>query len=181
VRLQHFDPERRTLWFVTKNRKQQVIPLVDPELWDDLDSWAGNLQGESPWPRASAPAHADRPDNRPDYLLCRRRQVWRGYTADGGSRFEHKRYPGFPMGTHGLHDWWYARLQAAGLVPQGTTRGQRMHKARHSAGQRVLDATGNLKAAQKLLGHASIQTTADIYLDWDLDQLAETMRAVRAA
>jgi site-specific recombinase XerC len=53
-----------------------------------------------------------------------------------------------------------------------------MHKARHTAGQRVLDKTGNLKAAQRLLGHASIQTTADIYLDWDLDQLAETMREV---
>jgi site-specific recombinase XerC len=29
-----------------------------------------------------------------------------------------------------------------------------MHKARHTAGQRVLDATGNLKAAQKLLGNS---------------------------
>ena len=47
-----------------------------------------------------------------------------------------------------------------------------------TAGQRVLDVTGNLKAAQKLLGHASISTTADVYTDWDLDQLAETMREV---
>jgi len=31
----------------------------------------------------------------------------------------------------------------------------------------VLDATGNLKAVQKLLGHSSIQTTGDIYADWD--------------
>jgi site-specific recombinase XerC len=46
-----------------------------------------------------------------------------------------------------------------------------MHKARHTAGQRVLDATGNLKAVQKLLGHSSIQTTGDIYADWDIDQL----------
>ena len=30
-----------------------------------------------------------------------------------------------------------------------------MHKARHTAGQRALDATGNLKAVQKLLGHES--------------------------
>jgi integrase len=36
------------------------------------------------------------------------------------------------------------------------------HKSRHTAGQRVLDATGNLKAVQKLLGHASIQTTGDM-------------------
>jgi site-specific recombinase XerC len=47
------------------------------------------------------------------------------------------------------------------------------------AGQRVLDATqGNLKAVQKLLGHSSISTTGDIYTDWDIDQLAETLRGM---
>jgi hypothetical protein len=55
-----------------------------------------------------------------------------------------------------------------------------MHKARHTAGQRVLDKTGNLKAVQKLLGHSSIQTTGDIYADWDIDQLAATMAEVLA-
>ena len=35
----------------------------------------------------------------------------------------------------------------------------------------MLDATGNLKAVQKLLGHESIQTTGDIYTDWDIQQL----------
>jgi hypothetical protein len=49
------------------------------------------------------------------------------------------------------------------------------------AGQTVLDRTGNLKAVQKLLGHASITTTADIYTDWDIDQLAETIRQVLAS
>jgi integrase len=48
--------------------------------------------------------------------------------------------------------------------------------AGHTAGQRVLDAThGNLKAVQKLLGHSSISTTGDIYTDWDIDQLADTL------
>jgi len=46
------------------------------------------------------------------------------------------------------------------------------------AGQRVLDKTGNLKAVQKPLGHATIQTTGDIYTDWDIEQLAETLRKV---
>jgi site-specific recombinase XerC len=53
-----------------------------------------------------------------------------------------------------------------------------MHKARHTAGQRVLDRTGNLKAVQKLLGHSSIQTTGGIYADWDIDQLATTTAQV---
>jgi site-specific recombinase XerC len=65
------------------------------------------------------------------------------------------------------------------VVAKGTTSGERMHKARHTAGQRVLDHTrGNLKAVQKLLGHSSISTTGDIYTDWDIDQLAETLRGM---
>lgn len=47
-----------------------------------------------------------------------------------------------------------------------------------AAGQRVLDATGNLEAVQKLLGHASIQTTGDVYTDWDIDQLAVALLEV---
>jgi hypothetical protein len=77
----------------------------------------------------------------------------------------------------GAHDWWYRCLANAGIVPAGTTSGEKMRKARYTAGERVLDHTGNLKA-QRLLGHASIQTTADICVDWDIDQLAETMRLV---
>ena len=51
-----------------------------------------------------------------------------------------------------------------------------MQKARHTAGQRVLNAThGNLKAVQKLLGHSSISTRADTYVDWDIDQLEQTL------
>jgi site-specific recombinase XerC len=42
-------------------------------------------------------------------------------------------------------------------------------------GSRGFIYTGNLKAVQKLLGHASMLTTADVYLDWDVDQLAATL------
>jgi len=88
------------------------------------------------------------------------------------------RFPDQPMANHGLHDWWYRCLARSGIVPGRVTSGERMHKARHTAGQRVLDKTGNLKAVQKLLGHTTIQTTGDIYTDWDVDQLAETLRQV---
>lgn len=91
-----------------------------------------------------------------------------------------RRYPAKPMSDHAAHDWWYRCLATAGIVAPDTTSGERMHKSRHTAGQRVLDATGNLKAVQKLLGHASIQTTGDIYADWDIDQLAATMADVLA-
>jgi integrase len=79
---------------------------------------------------------------------------------------------------HGLHRWWYRCLERAGIVAKGATSGRKIHMARHTAGQTVLDKTGNLKAVQKLLGHSSITTTGDIYTDWDIEQLAETMREV---
>jgi len=81
-------------------------------------------------------------------------------------------------GVHGLHDRWYGCLQRPGIVDEGVTSGERTHKARHTAGQRLLDATGNLKAAQKLLGHTSIQTTGDIYVDWD-DETQPSLRELR--
>ena len=31
---------------------------------------------------------------------------------------------------------------------------------------------------QKLLGHSSLSTTGDIYTDWDIDQLAETLSGI---
>lgn len=86
--------------------------------------------------------------------------------------------PFTPLSPHAAHDWWYARLADAGIVPEGTTAGTRMHMARHTAGQRVLNATGNLKAAQALLGHESIQTTASSYVSWDTDALRETMQGI---
>jgi site-specific recombinase XerC len=79
------------------------------------------------------------------------------------------------ISNHRLHDWWYRCLVRAEVVPDGTTSGERMHKARHTAGQLLLDATGNLKAVQGLLMHESIMTTADTYVNWDLDRLAQSL------
>jgi integrase len=104
-----------------------------------------------------------------EYLLPRQKAIPRK-----GEMVMH-RFREQPMGVHGMHNWWYGCLQRAEIVPTGVTSGERMHKARHTAGQRVLDVTGNLKAVQKLLGHESIQTTGDIYTDWDIEQLAETL------
>jgi integrase len=55
-----------------------------------------------------------------------------------------------------------------------------MHKARHTAGQRLLDHGGNLKATQKLLGHKSMTTTGDVYVDWDDAQLAASLDSMLA-
>lgn len=161
VQFKHFDANRRRLTIFTKGQKVRELPIVDSALWDDLEKLQFEIKADPG-----------------DFLMCRTKQVWRGYEPDGSSRFEILRYPDKTKSDHAMHDWWYRCLERAGLVAKGTTSGEKMHKARHTSGQRVLDKTGNLKAVQRLLGHASIQTTADTYTDWDVDQLAQTMREV---
>lgn len=159
VQFRHFDHAQKRLTIFTKGGKVQTVPVVDPAFWDELGRHIIDWEAQ--------------PN---EYLLCRR--TVRPNRHKPGEKFVTE-YRDQPMGVHGLHRWWYACLERAGVVAQGQSSGERMHKARHTAGQRVLDAThGNLKAVQKLLGHSSISTTGDIYTDWDIDQLAETLRAV---
>lgn len=68
------------------------------------------------------------------------------------------------LSSTAVHRWWHRCLRLAGLPPRP------MHEARHTAITEFIRRTGNLKLAQQLARHESIQTTADIYghLD-DLD------------
>jgi site-specific recombinase XerC len=156
VQISHFDHQRKRLTIFTKGKKVQVVPIPAAGFWQELELYmleAGSQPG--------------------DYLLCGQRTVGRGAGR------EQRRFPKRQMGQNGAHKWWYRCLANAGIVPEGVESGERMHKGRHTAGQRVLDKTdGNLKAVQKLLGHASIATTGDIYTDWDIDSLARTLAEV---
>jgi integrase/recombinase XerC len=148
VQFKHFDHVRKTLTVFAKGGTVRTLPIPDPAFWHDLERLILDTEAK--------PGH---------YLMPGRR----------GNRHGSRLLPEHQMSNHALHKWWYRCLARAGVVDEGTTKGERMHKARHTAGQRVLDATGNLNAVQKLLGHSSMLTTADVYLDWDLDQLAATL------
>ncbi len=77
-----------------------------------------------------------------------------------------------PMSDTAAHRWWHACLDRSGVkhLP--------MHSARHTAITDLVRDTGNLKAAQIFAGHASIQTTADIYAHFDLADLREALKMV---
>jgi integrase/recombinase XerD len=53
------------------------------------------------------------------------------------------------------------------------------HMFRHLLAQTVLQVTGNLKAAQDLLGHAHISTTADLYMHADQAAMVSAVAAVK--
>src|SRR5438034_10425409 len=128
VQFSHFDHNRRRLTIFTKGAKVRTLPIVEAAFWDDLGRHIIESGAE--------------PD---DYLLCRR--SLRPNRHKPGEKFIVE-YRDQPMGVHGLHKWWYRCLQRAGIVATGQTSGKKMHMARHTAGQTVLDKTGNLKAVQ---------------------------------
>ena len=119
IQFKHFDHHRKRLTIFTKGGKIRDLPIPHAGVWNDL----GRLIIE----REAEPHH---------YLMCRGKVVFHGYHADGSTRMDETLFVHKPMGVHGLHDWWYRCLQRAGVVAAGVTAGERMHKARHTAGQR---------------------------------------------
>jgi integrase len=152
VQFKHFDWQRRELVIFTKGEKIRSLPLPDAVLWTELERLT--LETEA------------KPS---DFLMCLVKPIPRAGV---------RRFPARQMSSTAMHRWWYRQLEHAGIVATGETSGEKMHKARHTAGQRVLDATGDLKLTQKLLGHASIQTTGDIYVDYDNAQFAAKLADV---
>jgi integrase len=57
----------------------------------------------------------------------------------------------------------------------------RIHDMRRTTGMRVLRATGNLKAVQKILGHTDIAITARFYTDATLEDQRAAMEATAKA
>lgn len=72
----------------------------------------------------------------------------------------------------------YPAMAAAGI--QRSSREYGFHIFRHAAGSIVHAKTGDLKLAQKLLGHVRISTTSDIYTHVP-DEVAKTATEILAA
>jgi integrase len=71
----------------------------------------------------------------------------------------------YPVTYQGMKTAWRRKRVLAGASDL------RFHDNRHTAASRLIRRTGNLKAAQKLLGHADVSTTARYYAHVDMDDL----------
>ena len=93
--------------------------------------------------------------------LCRRTTRDRlGRVREAGRRY--------PFSATGWRRPWKRALAEAGVADF------RFHDNRHTAGTRLLRRTGNLRLAQRMLGHTRIETTTR-YAHVILDDLAEGM------
>lgn len=157
VQFKHFDTPRRRLVVFGKGGKVRHVPIVDESLWRDIETLILDEQ----------PAGDD-------YLL---------YPERHGPLNQHRNSSGAApygllwedrskqMSGTTMQRWWTACLSRAN-VPH-----QPMHEARHTAITELLRTPGShLKHAQLLAGHASIQTTADIYAHLDDEDLEHVLR-----
>lgn len=203
VQFEHFDPVNRRLTIFTKGEKIFEIPIPDGRIWQLLDQireprhhyllCKHKTRRRRPLQRAEITAAAWLVDEATAMLArvtdpaCAREiemgqpavdhlRRWIGLAADAAS-VQVRRFPAEQIGEHGAHDWWYGCLQRAGVVEKGVTSGVRMHSARHTAAQRMLEATGNVKSVQALLCHANIAVT-DAYIGWDSEKLENDLAYV---
>lgn len=96
---------------------------------------------------------------------ARRTILWRKPAS--ANRVKGKRYP---VTYEGLKSEWQRTRDELGLE-------LRFHDMRHTRATRLLRSSGNLKAAQKLLGHADISTTAKFYAHVDMKDLRTLLDA----
>lgn len=90
------------------------------------------------------------------------------------SRGDRRRGNRYPLTETALGKPWRGALRAAGITDL------RFHDTRHTAATRALRASRNLKAVQRLLGHASITTTSR-YAHAMLDDVREAMELAERA
>ena len=83
------------------------------------------------------------------------------------------------------HAWtgWFARAVLASKEVDPTFPTVTIHDLRHTAASMAISAGANVKAVQRMLGHASAAMTLDTYADLfddDLDAVSERLDEVRA-
>ena len=72
-----------------------------------------------------------------------------------------------PLTAQGLQRIWYKAVKLAGLPKMS------IHSARHTIAVALLKKTKNLRLVQKVLGHASPTTTANMYADVSFEDIQE--------
>jgi integrase len=155
LQLRHYDVGQRVLQIKGKGGRVRALPVVSGEMVRELEThWLSRLLDGS----------AD------EYLLYPQKLGPRR-GVDGPPQAVNWEDRLAPLSPSAIHNWWKRRLADAG-VPHS----RKMHEMRHTAATRMLRGSGNLELVRQMLGHASIQTTADIYSHLDVGDLADALR-----
>jgi integrase len=202
VQLEHFDHEKRTLTVFTKGEQFHTLPIVEDRIWELLADLGEpghhyllpkqKLRKRISPSRAEFAAASEQLGDLlatltaiDDTACAIEPSALAGHAEHtvallsltvAAASVQVRMFAAEQMGEHGTHLWWYRCLTRAGVVEPGTTSGRKLHSARHTAIQAVLDTTGNLRAAQAVAGHKNVGTTGDNYTDWTEGQTEKTLR-----
>lgn len=160
VQFRDFDFERRRLVVTGKGGKIRYTPIKpDEAFWRDLGALQLEIQAK--------PTH---------YLLYR---SW----SKGDFGAEPHRDHTKQIASTTAHSWWYRCLHRAGIVDgsrnEGGWKGAGMHRGRHTVATEILRKSGNIVAAQKMLGHESSGTTERAYAHFDDTDLGRVLEQIR--
>lgn len=175
VRFNDFDFERKRLIVTGKGGKVRRVPIIDEHFWRDL----GALQLEiGALPEHSLLYKVDRRKVRCDASDAEE-------TIRAGKHLIHYRIRDTRDHTTGIvprsvHTWWYRCLKQAGVV-EDELKGFNMHRGRHTVASDILRHSGNIVAAQQMLGHSDVKTTVDSYAQFDDADLESVLRSVDEA
>lgn len=121
----------------------------------------------------SPKTHKQRTVPLPEFLLPHLARQCEGQPRDGllwpGEDGKHLKRPHPTSG-------WFAKAVIASGIPRATP-----HDLRHTAASLAVSAGANVKAVQKMLGHASAAMTLDVYADLFSDDLEAVATALHAA
>jgi site-specific recombinase XerC len=200
VRFEHFDWQARELTIFTKGEKIFRIDIPDGRIWrllDELDAPGHHyllcrqvtrrrkplrkkLLIVAAWlitQTAQVLAGIDDPACARELEMAQpalaHLERWITLASEAARR-NTSFFPEESIGEHGCHIWWYKRLERAGVVDKGVTKGRKMHSARYTAAQRLLEATGDITEVQTLLCHTSSATT-DLYVKGDSRKVGASM------
>lgn len=179
VQFKHFDFESRRLTIVkAKGGKIRHVRIVRPAFWRHLEAFrlAYGFDADN----YLMPCAQDTRNRRVPLELADEILDLGGGRRQGYARATTYRHDREPSGKR-MHLWWYRCLAKAGVVPEGTTSGMNMHRGRHTAATRILRKTGNIVAAQKLLGHEDPGTTSEFYAQFDDADLERVLLTVYEA
>jgi integrase len=165
-----------------KRRTVQSLPVPDDKFWVHLETLRGQRQPKdtdyllptqvtrryNPKPHEFAAMERDGViDSDGSYLFQR----------SDGSWWRSLLEPASQLSDHGTHDWWYARLWRAGLVPEGVKKGFPLQSTRYTFGRRRYTEAGSLKDLQRDLGGLTrAGTVSHVYKNQDADPLDSALR-----
>ncbi|KJL45799.1 tyrosine-type recombinase/integrase [Microbacterium trichothecenolyticum] len=114
----------------------------------------------------------------PEFLELPIAKMCEGKTRDGLLFGDGADYLGRPRSSGASRSWFMTALDTAGL--------ERMtvHDLRHTAASLAISSGANVKAVQRMLGHASAAMTLDVYADLfddDLDTVSVSLNEARNA